>query len=77
MLSGGGSVILRRLKNEYVFTLGVLCSALSVVFERYTNLQYFDFSVSDFVGGMFTGLSMVLFLFFLVNLRGKLGKKNE
>ena len=60
---------LRRLKNEQVFTLGILCSALSIVFERFTNLQYLDFSISDFVSGMFTGLSMTLLLFFLFNFR--------
>ena len=68
---------LRRLKNEHVFTLGILCSALSVLFERYTNLQYLDFSISDFIGGMFTGLSMVLLLFFLLNVRHKRRKNNE
>lgn len=62
-------MIRRRLRNEQVFTLGVLCSALSIVFERFTNLQYLDFSISDFVSGMFTGLSMVLLLFFLLNFR--------
>jgi len=62
-------MIRRRLKNEQVFTLGILCSALSIVFERFTNLQYLNFSISDFVSGMFTGVSMVLFLFFLLNFR--------
>jgi len=62
-------MMLRRLKNEHVFTLGILCSAMSIVFERFTNLQYLDFSISDFVSGVFTGLSMVLFLFFLLNFR--------
>jgi 1,4-dihydroxy-2-naphthoate octaprenyltransferase len=65
-------VTLRRLKNEHVFTLGALCSALSVVFERFTNLQYSDFSISDFMSGVFTGLSLVLFLFFLLNFRKSL-----
>ncbi|MFB0522701.1 MAG: hypothetical protein ACETV1_02945 [Candidatus Bathyarchaeia archaeon] len=62
-------MIRRRLKNEQIFTLGALCSALSIVFEKFTNLQYLDFSISDFVSGMLTGLSMVLFLFFLLNFR--------
>ena len=69
-------MIRRRLKNEQVFTLGILCSALSVVFERFTNLQYSDFSISDFVSGVFTGLSMVLFLFFLLNFRKSLKESN-
>ncbi len=69
-------MIRRRLKNEQVFTLGILCSALSVVFERFTNLQYLDFSISDFVSGVFTGLSMVLFLFFLLNFRKSLKESN-
>lgn len=69
-------MIRRRLKNEQVFTLGILCSALSVAFERFTNLQYSDFSISDFVSGVFTGLSMVLFLFFLLNFRKSLKESN-
>jgi len=70
-------MIRRRLKNEQIFTLGTLCSALSIVFERFTNLQYFDFSISDFVSGVFTGLSMVLFLFFLLNLRKSARESNN
>jgi len=69
-------MIRRRLKNEQVFTLGILCSALAIVFERFTNLQYLDFSISDFVSGVFTGLSMVLFLFFLLNFRKSLKESN-
>ena len=70
-------MILRKLKNEYIFTLGVLCSALSFAFEKYTNLQYLDFSISDFLGGVFTGMAMVLFLFFLLNLRSGRGKNSN
>ena len=69
-------MIRRRLKNEQVFTLGILCSALSIVFGRFANLQYLDFSISDFVSGVFTGLSMVLFLFFLLNFGKSLKESN-
>jgi len=65
---------LRELRDEHVFVLGLFCSALSAIFTRYLNLQYLDFSISDFIGGMFTGLSLVLFLFYLVNVGNKLRK---
>jgi len=68
---------LRELRDERVFVLGLLCSAISAIFTRYLNLQYLDFSISDFIGGMFTGLSLVLFLFYLVNVGNKLRKKKE
>jgi len=68
---------LRELRDEHVFVLGILCSALSAVFTRYLHLQYLDFSISDFTGGMFAGFCMVLFLFYLVKVGNKLRKKKE
>jgi len=65
---------LRELRDEHVFVLGLFWSALSAIFTRYLQLQYLDFSISDFIGGMFTGLSLVLFLFYLVNVGNKLRK---
>jgi hypothetical protein len=68
---------LRELRDEHVFALGIVCSALSAIFTRYLDLQYLDFSISDFTGGMFAGVSVVLFLFYLVSAGRKLRKKKR
>ena len=58
-----------KLKDEYILALGMFSLVLSSIFER-----YLDFSISSFFGGLFTGLSLVLNLFYLITLRNKLGK---
>jgi len=62
-----------KLKDEYILAPGMFSLVLSSIL-RYLDLQYLDFSISSFFGGLFTGLSLVLNLFYLITLRNKLGK---
>ncbi len=45
---------------------------LAFAFAGLLDLHYLDFSVSSFLGGVFTGLSMVLNLSYLIKVRSKL-----
>ncbi len=60
-----------KLKDEYILSLGIFSLALSVIFLRYLDLWYSDFSISSFLGGLFAGLSSVLILFYLIKIRSK------
>jgi hypothetical protein len=59
-------------KEEYLLAVGMFSLVLAFVLVRYLELSYLDFSVSSFLGGVFTGLSMVLNLSYLIKMRSRL-----
>ncbi len=65
-----------RPKDEHILAVGMFSLLLSIIFE-YIDLQYLNFSVSDFLGGLFTGVSIVLNLFYLIDVRPTLGKNSK
>lgn len=59
-------------KDEYLLAVGMFSLVLAFVFTGYLDLNYLDFSVSSFLGGVFTGLSMTLNLSYLIKMRRRL-----
>ena len=59
-------------KDEYLLAVGMFSLVLAFVFTGYLDLSYLDFSVSSFLGGVFTGLSMTLNLSYLIKMRNRL-----
>ena len=58
-------------KGETAVLIGLLSLALGFVIKDFTNFEYSGFSVSAFVGGVLTGLSVVMCLYSLVMRRRK------
>jgi hypothetical protein len=59
------------LKGETAGLKGLLSLALGFVLKDFTNFEYSGFSISAFVGGVLTGLSVVTCLYSLVVRRRK------
>jgi hypothetical protein len=55
-----------RLKDETILSIGMLSMAVGILIGRFTRLEYSGFSISDFVEGVLTGLSLVMNLFYLI-----------
>lgn len=63
-----------RLKDETLFALGLLSTSASIIIKTFFKLSYMNFSISDFLEGLFVGLSLVLNLTYLVRLRRAKGQ---
>jgi hypothetical protein len=63
-----------RLKDETLFALGLLSTSASIIIKTFFKLSYMNFSISDFLEGLFIGLSLVLNLTYLVRLRRAKGQ---
>jgi len=59
------------MKDETILSIGMISIALGILIGRFVHLEYSGFSVSDFVEGVFTGLSIALNLVYLIRLRLK------
>ena len=59
------------LKGETAGLIGLLSLALGFVLKDFTNFEYSGFSISAFVGGVLTGLSVVMCFYSLVMRRRK------
>jgi hypothetical protein len=57
------------LKNESMLALGMISMALGILIGRFLHFEYFGFSVTDFIEGILTGLSLVLNLTFMIRNR--------
>ena len=57
------------LKDETMLAIGMISMALGILIGRFVHFEYSGFSVSDFVEGVFVGLSLVMNLVYLIRLR--------
>ena len=59
------------LKDENILALGMISMALGILIGRFLHFEYSGFSVSDFIEGILTGLSLVLNLTYMIRNRRK------
>ena len=59
------------LKDETILAIGVMSLAIGVLIGRFLHFELSGFSVSDFLEGLFTGLSLVMNVVYLIRLRSK------
>jgi hypothetical protein len=55
-------------RDETLLALGMLSMSASILIKTFFKLSYMNFSISDFLEGLFVGLSLVLNLTYLVRL---------
>ena len=53
-------------KSESILALGMISLSLGILIGRFLHFEYLGFSVTDFVEGVLTGLSLVMNLTYLV-----------
>jgi len=53
-------------KDETILSIGMTSLAIGILVGRFTHFEYSGFSISDFVEGVLTGVSLVMNLFYLV-----------
>ena len=54
-----------KLKDETALSIGMISLAIGILVGRFTYFEYSGFSISAFVEGVLTGLSLVMNLFYL------------
>ena len=54
------------LKDETALSLGMMSLAIGILLGRFTSFEVSGFSISAFVEGVLTGLSLVMNLYYLV-----------
>jgi len=59
------------LSDERIMAIGGISLALGILIGRFLNSEYSGFSVTDFVEGVFIGLSLVMNITYLVIRRKK------
>jgi len=57
------------LKDENILAFGMMSMALGILVGRFTYFEYAGFSISDFVEGILTGISLVMNLAYLIRKR--------
>jgi hypothetical protein len=55
---------MKRIRDNSL-PIGMISLAVGVIIGRFTDFNYFDFSISAFLEGIFIGLSIVMNLFYL------------
>jgi len=63
------------LKDENILTLGMLSLSLGILVGRFVHFEVPGFSVSDFIEGVLTGLSLVLNLTYMI--RARIGSRSK
>ncbi len=58
-----------QLKDETLISVGMISLALGILIGRFLTFEYAGFSVTDFVEGVLTGLSLVMNLTYLIRIR--------
>ncbi len=58
-----------QLKDETLISVGMISLALGILIGRFLTFEYAGFSVTDFVEGVLTGLSLVMNLTYLIKIR--------
>jgi hypothetical protein len=64
-----------KLKNETLMAVGMFSLTLSLVIRVFFDMSYMGFSVTDFLEGLFVGISMTTNLVYLV--RRRLAQRND
>ena len=64
-----------KLRDETLMAVGMFSLALSIVIRVFFEVSYMGFSVTDFLEGVFTGMSMTTNLAYLV--RRRLAQRND
>jgi hypothetical protein len=64
-----------KLKNETLMAVGMFSLTLSLVIRVFFDISYMGFSVTDFLEGLFVGISMTTNLAYLV--RRRLAQRND
>jgi len=59
------------LKDETMLAIGMISIALGILIGRFFHYEYSGFSVTDFLVGVFVGLSLVMNLAYLIRFRSK------
>ena len=59
-------VLAVEFKDEAVLSVGMMSLAIGILVGRFTSFEVSGFSVSDFVEGVLTGVSLVMNLYYLV-----------
>lgn len=57
------------LKDETLIAIGMISLALGILIGKFLTFEYAGFSVTDFVEGVLTGLSLVMNLAYLIRIR--------
>jgi len=60
-----------QLKDENILAIGMISLALGILIGRFLHFEYAGFSVTDFVEGVLTGLSLVMNITYLIRRRKK------
>jgi len=59
------------LKDESMLALGMISLAAGLLIGRFIYFEYAGFSVTDFLEGLFVGLSLVMNIAYLIKTRKK------
>ena len=57
------------LKDENILAVGMMSLSIGIIVGRFTHFEYSGFSISDFVEGMLTGISLVMNLAYMIRKR--------
>ena len=60
-----------QLKDENILAIGMISLALGILIGRFLHFEYAGFSVTAFVEGVLTGLSLVMNITYLIRKRKK------
>ncbi len=64
-----------KLKDETLMAVGMISLTLSVIIRVFFEMSYMNFSITDFLEGVFVGISMTTNLAYLV--RRRLAQRND
>lgn len=56
-------------KDESILAIGMISLALGLLIGRFVHFEYAGFSVTDFLEGLFVGLSLVMNIAYLIKVR--------
>ena len=59
------------LKDESMLAIGMISLALGLIIGRFLHFEYAGFAVTDFLEGVFVGLSIVMNVVYLIKVRKK------
>ena len=56
-------------KDESILAIGMISLALGLLIGTFVHFEYADFSVTNFLEGIFVGLSLVMNIVYLIKVR--------
>ena len=57
------------LQDENILAVGMMSMAIGILVGRFTHFEYAGVSISDFVEGILTGVSLVMNLAYMIKKR--------